>query len=244
MKIVVGVIPARFASSRFPGKPLTLIRGKPMIQWVLEGTLKSKLLSKVLVATDDERIARVVVQAGGEAVMTASDLPTGTDRIFAAIKGIEADIVVNIQGDEPLIQAEMLDELVRPLLEDSTLEMSTLGNDLKIQELNDLNVVKVVRNHNGDALYFSRFAIPYSRSSAEGNLACLKHLGLYAYQRKFLESFCVTRPTPLELAESLEQLRALEIGARIRVVKTVHRSQGVDTPEDVAKIEQALGESK
>lgn len=244
MTKVVGVIPARYASTRFPGKPLALIQGKPMIQWVIEGAKKARDLSDLLVATDDERIATVVRAAGAEAVMTDSDLPSGTDRVFAAVRGRDFDVVVNIQGDEPLIRAEMLTELIAPLLESNAPEMSTLMTDLSHDELQNLNVVKALCNQKGDALYFSRFPVPYSRGSAEGALACGKHIGLYAYQRTFLEKFCVTPPTPLELGESLEQLRALELGARIRVVYTKHRSLGVDTPEDLAKIEKMLGAAK
>jgi 3-deoxy-manno-octulosonate cytidylyltransferase (CMP-KDO synthetase) len=244
MKTVIGVIPARYASTRFPGKPLAPIRGKPMIQWVPEGARQSKLLSKVIVATDDERIARAVRAIGGEVAMTASELPTGTDRINAAVRDLKADIVVNIQGDEPLIQAAMLDELVAPLWADASLEMSTMSNEITTEELANLNSVKVVTDQNGNALYFSRFPIPYSRASLTRPAACAKHLGLYAYQRQFLERFCAAPPSPLEQAESLEQLRALEMGARIRVVKTRYRSLGVDTPEDLAKIEQSLGGAK
>lgn len=240
MKKVLGVIPARFASTRFPGKPMALIQGKPMIQWVVEGTLKAKSLAAVLVATDDEKIARAAKDAGAEAVMTDSDLPSGTDRICAAIKGREADIVVNIQGDEPLIRAEMLEELIAPMLEAQAPEMSTLACDLSEDELQNPNVVKALRDMNGNAIYFSRFPVPYSRGPANGNFACLKHIGLYAYKRDFLEKFCVTPPSALELGESLEQLRALELGAKIRVVPTRHRSLGVDTPEDLAKIEKML----
>jgi 3-deoxy-manno-octulosonate cytidylyltransferase (CMP-KDO synthetase) len=244
MKKVVGVIPARYASTRFPGKPLALIRGRPMVAWVLEGARKSSLLSKVIVATDDERIAQAVRDVGGEAVMTASDLPSGTDRIHAALTGQEADVVVNIQGDEPLLQPEMLDQLVGPLLTDPSLEMSTLANEIAADELKNPNVVKVITNVRGEAIYFSRFPIPYSRAEAAAPFACLKHVGLYAYQRHFLERFCLTPPAQLELGESLEQLRALNLGARIRVVTTAHRSVGVDTPEDLARIEHWLGAVK
>lgn len=240
MKKVLGVIPARFASTRFPGKPMALIQGKPMIQWVVEATLKAKSLSTVLVATDDEKIARAAKDAGAEAVMTDSDLPSGTDRICAAIKGRDADIVVNIQGDEPLIRAEMLEELIAPMLEAQAPEMSTLACELSEDELQNPNVVKALRDVNGNAIYFSRFPVPYSRGQAKGNFACLKHIGLYAYKRDFLEKFRVTPPSALELGESLEQLRALELGAKIRVVPTRHRSLGVDPPEDLAKIEKML----
>ena len=241
---VVGVIPARYGSTRFPGKPLALIQGKPMIQWVWEGACRARTLQQVIVATDDERIAKVIRQAGGKAVMTDSDLPSGSDRILAALKGIEADLVVNIQGDEPLIQSEMIDLLVQPLKADPGLEMSTLANEILADEISNPNIVKVILMDSGDALYFSRFAIPYSRTKAQAPFHCLKHLGLYAYRREFLEKFCATPPNAIEVAESLEQLRALALGARIRVVKTSYQSLGVDTPEDLAKIEKTLGAAK
>lgn len=240
MTNVIGVIPARFGSTRFPGKPLALIRGKPMILWVLEAAKGSQLLSRTLVATDDERIRKVVTEAGGEAVMTASELPSGTDRIHAAIGGIPADIVVNIQGDEPLIEPSRIDDLVRPLVEDGELEMSTLATDLHASELDNPNVVKVLVDRKGNALYFSRFPLPYSRQTRPEKPVSLRHLGLYAYRRGFLDRFCALPPSALERAEALEQLRALEDGARIRVVKTSSLSLGVDTPEDLAKIEACL----
>ena len=248
MSDVIGVIPARFASTRFPGKPLAPIRGKPMILWVAESAARSKSLSKVIVATDDERIRQVVIDAGFEAVMTASELPSGSDRIEAALQVLERKsalpegaLVVNIQGDEPLIDPAMIDELVEPLRQDGGLQMSTLAHDISAEELASLNAVKVVCSDEGNALYFSRFPIPYSREALKGQSICLKHVGLYAYQRHFLKKFCATPPHPLEKAESLEQLRALGMGAKIRVVKTSFRSWGVDTPEDLAKIEQRLG---
>ena len=197
-----------------------------MILWVWEGACRAQTLEQVIVATDDERIAKVVREAGGQVVLTPSELPSGSDRILAALKGISADLVVNIQGDEPLIQPAMIDQLVRPLLDDPALEMSTLANEINADEIQNPNVVKVILKESGDALYFSRFPIPYSRESAKAPFACLKHLGLYAYQRRFLEKFCATPPNAIEVLESLEQLRALALGARIRVVKTSHRSPG------------------
>lgn len=247
MKPVIGVIPARYASTRFPGKPLAPLRGEPMIVWVARGAAQSKLLSQVVVATDDDRIRKAVENAGFRAVMTASELPSGSDRIEAALLELESAaplgegcIVVNIQGDEPLIKPRMIDDLVQPLLADPGLEMSTLAHEISDEDLANRNAVKVVFNDKGDALYFSRFPIPYSREK-EPVGACLKHIGLYAYQRHFLKKFCATPPHALERAESLEQLRALALGARIRVVKTEDRSWGVDTPGDLAKIEELLG---
>lgn len=243
-KQVIGVIPARFASTRFPGKPLALIRGKPMILHVLERALRAKALSQVLVATDHNEIKRAVESAGGRAIMTDPHLPSGTDRINAAVKGLEGEIIVNIQGDEPLLHPEMLDLLVSPLLHDNSVLMSTLSGPISKDEVENPNVVKVIANQKGDAIYFSRFPIPYSRSKAEAPFICQKHLGLYAYHRTFLETFCAAPMSDLEKSESLEQLRALSLGAQIRVMQTVHTSVGVDTPEDLAKIEKWLGETK
>lgn len=235
----VGVIPARWGSTRFPGKPLALIHGKPLLQWVIEGARRSRKLKEIIVATDDERIACLAHSCDVRAVMTDSDLPTGTDRVWQAAREIQADVVVNIQGDEPLIEGSLLDRLVAPFEIDPTLEMATLGRELDLEALHSPNTAKIVLNHRDEALYFSRFAIPYSRVSvSEGEIeGALKHIGIYAYRRLFLKAFCEQRPTVLEQMESLEQLRALYLGARIKVVRVEHDSWGVDTPADVQKIE-------
>jgi 3-deoxy-manno-octulosonate cytidylyltransferase (CMP-KDO synthetase) len=240
----LGVIPARYGSTRFPGKPLQKILGKPLLQWVIEGAKSSRLLSEIRVATDHPEIMALAKSCGVLGVMTPSDLPTGSDRVFAASKDSAADVVVNIQGDEPLIQGEMLDSLVRPMLSDSTLEMATLARQLKDGDLHSPNTAKIVLNQRSEALYFSRLPIPYSRIDAPSQKAvCLKHIGLYAFRKSFLAEFCAKKPTPLELAEGLEQLRALYLGARIHVVEVDHESWGVDTPEDVAKVEALLRRS-
>lgn len=238
----IGVIPARYGSTRFPGKPLKKILGKTLIEWVIDGAKKSRLLQEVWVATDHPEIHLVAERAGVQVAMTASDLPTGSDRVFAAIQDQNVDVVLNIQGDEPLITGELLDTLVEPMLQDATLAMATLGREIRAtEELESPNTAKIVLNSRGEALYFSRFPIPHSRVDAGGQGAvCLKHIGLYAYRKSFLAEFCSTKPTPLELAESLEQLRALYMGARIRVMKVDYDSWGVDTPEDVAKVEALL----
>jgi 3-deoxy-manno-octulosonate cytidylyltransferase (CMP-KDO synthetase) len=237
----VGVIPARFASTRFPGKPLKMILGKPLLQWVIEGAKTSRLLEQILVATDHPEIFTLAESCGVRAVMTPSDLPTGSDRAYAAVQDLACDVVVNIQGDEPLITGALLDQLAAPLLADASLQMGTLGRPLKTGDLESRNTAKIVLNRRGEALYFSRFAIPYSRIDApQQGAVCLKHIGLYAFRKSFLAEFCAQAPTPLELAEGLEQLRALYLGARIRVVEVDHESWGVDTPEDVAKIEALL----
>lgn len=241
MKKAVGIIPARWGSTRFPGKPLALISGKPLIQWVIEGSLTSQTLKEIIVATDDERIADCAKKSGVRAVMTDSDLPTGTDRIWAAAKNLDADIIVNIQGDEPLIEGRLLDRLVEPMLSDDDLDMATLGRSLDLESLQSPQVAKIVLNQNSEALYFSRHPIPFTRTAPVQPIsAALKHIGIYAYRRTFLEKFCAAQPAEIELAESLEQLRALYLGARIKVVKVENDSWGVDLPEDVAKIENIL----
>lgn len=237
----IGVIPARYASTRFPGKPLKTIAGKPLLQWTIEGARESKLLEEIWVATDHPEIEKLVKSLGVKCVMTESDLPTGSDRVYAAIKDADVDVVVNIQGDEPLITGPLLDQLAEPMLSDQLLEMATLGRDFKPGDLESKTTAKIVLNAKGEALYFSRFPIPYSRVDAPNKGAIgLKHIGLYAFRKSFLSRFCAQSPTPLELAEGLEQLRALYLGARIKVVKVDHESWGVDTPEDVAKVESLL----
>lgn len=237
----IGVIPARFASTRFPGKPLKAILGKPLLQWVIEAAKESKLLEEIWVATDHPEIEKLAKSCGVKAVMTDPDLATGSDRVYQAVKNTEAEVVLNIQGDEPLITGGLLDQLAEPMLSDKTLQMATLGRKLQPGDLESKTTAKIVLNHRNEALYFSRFPIPYSRVDAPDNGAVgLKHIGLYAFRKTFLAEFCAQSPTPLELAEGLEQLRALYLGARIRVVEVEHESWGVDTPEDVAKVEAKL----
>ncbi|MBM3222924.1 MAG: 3-deoxy-manno-octulosonate cytidylyltransferase [Candidatus Tectomicrobia bacterium] len=255
MPSCIVVIPARYASSRFPGKPLVPIAGKPMIQHVFERARQARLVDTVLVATDDQRIADVVTACGGQAVMTASTHPTGTDRIAEVAATLTCDIVVNVQGDEPGVAPEAIDALVQPLLDDAALPMSTLARPLRdVAELVTPNVNKVVVDRQGHALYFSRSPIPYYRTAwpqapqllaAAGTLptippGCQVHMGLYAYRREFLLHLAQLPQTPLEQLEQLEQLRVLEHGYRIRVVPTTYESVGVDTPEDVARAERLL----
>lgn len=235
----IGVIPARFGSTRFPGKPLALIQGKPLLQWVIEGSKTSKKLSEICVATDDARIAELAKKCGVTAVMTESDLPTGTDRVWAAVKNQNFDVVVNIQGDEPLISGALLDSLVEPFSQPE-IEMATLGRDIDTEALISETTAKIVLNHKDEALYFSRFPIPYSRNKEGSHKGCLKHIGMYAYRKTLLERLCQTAPVEIEKGESLEQLRALYLGAKIKVVRVHTDSWGVDTPEDVQKIEKIL----
>ncbi|MDH4162372.1 MAG: 3-deoxy-manno-octulosonate cytidylyltransferase [Nitrospirota bacterium] len=248
---IIAVIPARFGSTRFPGKSLASIQGRPMIQWVYERTKRSALLDRVIVATDDVRIRDAVMMFGGEAMMTSVDHATGTDRIAEVAGILDCDIVVNVQGDEPLIRHEMIDEAVRPLADDPLIPMGTIATLITDQkETTDPNVVKVVMDKKGFALYFSRAPIPWDRDGIgiSGQLASpverYKHIGLYVYRREFLLSYAKMPSTPLEESEKLEQLRALEQGYRIRVVVTKHQSFGVDIPDDLSKILKCLEEGR
>ena len=250
---IIAVIPSRYGSTRFPGKSLALIKGKPMVQWVYERAKRSTLLDRVIVATDDARILDAVRSFGGDAVMTAAGHATGTDRIAEVARTLDCDIVVNVQGDEPLIDPEMIDAAVRPLADDPSIPMGTLAKLITdAAEARDPNVVKVVMDRNGYALYFSRAPIPWDRDRWAGaaSLADLtadgprfKHIGLYVYRRDFLLSYASMPQTPLETMEKLEQLRALEQGHRIRVVVTERESFGVDIPGDLSKILQRIEES-
>jgi 3-deoxy-manno-octulosonate cytidylyltransferase (CMP-KDO synthetase) len=242
---VIGVIPARFGSTRFPGKPLKPILGKPLLQWVVEGVKNCRSLSEVIVATDHHEIMEFARSLGVKVAMTAEDLPSGTDRAYAATLNEKADVVVNIQGDEPLIEASVIDALVKPFQDDPALPMATLARALKPGDLDSPNTAKIVLNHRQEALYFSRFPIPFSRGDAWSfPRGCVKHIGLYAYRPDFLKLFCAQSPVDLEKAEGLEQLRALYLGARIKVVMVEHESWGVDTPEDVARVEELLKNRK
>ncbi|ABB31511.1 3-deoxy-D-manno-octulosonate cytidylyltransferase [Geobacter metallireducens RCH3] len=247
---ITAIIPARYASTRFPGKALAEIIGKPMVQHVYERTAKAGLVSEVIVATDDERVAEAVRAFGGRVEMTSATHETGTDRLAEVAARIDADIIVNVQGDEPLIEPAMIDEAIAPLVADASIRMGTLKS--RIKSLHDFlspNVVKVVTDREGDALYFSRSPLPNFRDKwndlkdeafVTGRLLCYKHVGLYVYRRDFLLAFARMAPTPLELAEKLEQLRVLENGFRIRVVETSFESIGVDTPSDLDKVVEKL----
>ncbi len=251
---VIAIIPARYGSTRFPGKSLALIEDKPMIQWVYERTRRSRLVTRVIVATDDERIDRAVSAFGGEARMTSAGHATGTDRIAEVARGVECDLVVNVQGDEPLIHPDMIDDVVGPLIDDSSIPMGTVCKRIEDpDEAFDPNVVKVVFDNEGFALYFSRAPIPWDRDSWAGqhSLRALpltgtmyKHIGLYVYRRDFLLDYAGMPQTPLEAAEKLEQLRALESGHRIKTVVTRYESFGVDIPGDLGKIRQQLAKGR
>jgi len=239
---VLGILPARWGSSRFPGKPLHVIAGKPLIQHVWERCKECSKLDEILVATDDMRIFEAVEAFGGKAVMTSPDHPTGTDRIAEAVRAIPAAThIVNIQGDEPLIDPALIDELAATMIADPSLDMATAANPLDPADpaVSDPNVVKVVTALDGRALYFSRSPLPFFRNPVAG-LPVFRHKGIYAYTRAFLDKFVTWPPSPLETAESLEQLRALENGASIKVIPTHDTSPGVDTPAQALEIERIL----
>jgi 3-deoxy-manno-octulosonate cytidylyltransferase (CMP-KDO synthetase) len=235
---VLAVIPARFGATRLPGKILADIAGKPMIEHVYRRASAASLVHAVIVATDDERIAGVVRSFGGAALMTRADHVSGTDRIAEVARQLPCRIIVNVQGDEPLIEPETIDAAVEPMLADSSLEMSTISRRfVSVDEFRNPNVVKVVTNAFGDAMYFSRSPIPHAREN--GIPAQAKaHVGLYVYRRETLLKLAAMPAAPLEREESLEQLRALAHGIRIRVVDTRHVAAGVDTPEDLERIRQ------
>jgi len=250
-----GIIPSRFGSSRFPGKPLAVLAGKPLVAWVVEAVKRASSLDEVLVATDDERIAEAVRRCGGVAVMTPSSLPSGTDRIACAARlrcaegdagkpdFDDDDILVNVQGDEPLIDPALVDALAMKLKADSRWDMATAVTPIKsAEDLAAKSVVKVVLDRDDGAMYFSRSQIPCVRDGAP-NLSSglfVRHLGIYAYRGAFLKRYIAEPPCDLENAEKLEQLRALWMGARIAVVKTEDEGVGVDTPEDAERVAKIL----
>lgn len=242
---VVAIIPARYDSNRFKGKPLAQIAGKPMIQHVVERAQDVDLLSRVIVATDDMRIAECVQSFGGEYVLTRSDHVSGSDRLAEAAElvGIsEHDVVVNIQGDQPLFPAEVVEQVARPLLDDPALPMSTLiYRIIRKEEISDPNHVKTVFDRDHNALYFSRSPIPFQRNPKEAVAPTYyKHLGFYAYRKGFLLTFVALPEGEWERFEKLEQLRALEYGYKIKVTLTEHDSIEVDTPEDLKRVEEFL----
>ncbi len=266
---VAGIIPARYGSTRFPGKALADLLGKPLIQHVVERASRAKLLDDVIVATDDEKIRQAVEAFGGRACLTFSGHPSGTDRVAEVAKTLDCRIVVNIQGDEPLIAPEMIDQAIGPFLKDDSLDMGTLFRRIEDPaEVSNPHVVKVVFSREGYALYFSRSPIPYwrsqeSRFAVRGEKSSVfgpqssvlhrqpstvnrkpivyyKHIGLYVYRREFLLKLAALPQTPLERAEELEQLRALEHGFRIKVVETKHDTIGVDTPEDLERVRKLM----
>jgi 3-deoxy-manno-octulosonate cytidylyltransferase (CMP-KDO synthetase) len=244
---VVAIIPARYGSTRLPGKPLAEIGGKPMIQHVYESAAKARVLDRVLVATDDRRIEKAVRGFGGEAVMTSKRHKSGTDRLAEVARQIKADWLVNVQGDLPFLRAETIARTVAPLRRDRAIAMGTACTPIyDPQEWRNPNVVKVLADRAGFALYFSRAPIPFPRQAAPAPsgrrrpVLGYRHLGLYVYRREFLLKFARLRPTRWEKMESLEQLRALENGYRIYVAEVSEPSVEVDTPADLKKAQQYL----
>lgn len=242
------VIPARWGSTRFPGKSLHLLAGRPLVQHVWERCLRARLATRVLIATDDRRIKNAVEAFGAEVVMTSKRHQSGTDRIaevaaYLEKKGVASTHYINVQGDEPLIDARLIDRLVETMLHDPSVEMITAATPLKEEsQRHDPNLVKVVLDRKGKALYFSRSAIPFQRDLHEEKsaVAPLLHLGIYGFRSDILRAFVGYRPSPLERCEKLEQLRALEYGISIRVLTTSHQALGVDTPEDARRIEGVM----
>ena len=241
---VVGVIPARYESSRFPGKPLIDLKGKSMIQRVYEGVLKSDLFSEVIVATDDQRIFDAVNSFGGKAAMTSSDHRTGTDRCAEVAVSVDADVIVNIQGDEPLIDHRQLDELCSAF-HNEEVKIATLGIVMEEHsDMTNINRIKLVVDHAGDAMYFSRSPIPNidnAKPAALKDADFYRHIGVYAFRKKDLLDIANLEPTCLEKLESLEQLRWMYYGYKIRVVETDIETPNIDTPDDVAKVLAKLG---
>ncbi len=242
----VAIIPARYASQRLPAKPLVDICGKPMIQHVYERASRARLVHDVLVATDDERIASVVRSFGGQAVMTPASLQSGTDRVAFAAQSLErADIVVNVQGDEPLIDPGMIDEAIRPLTEEGQIDVGTLVRKIESDtELTSPSVVKVVLDTQGYCMYFSRSVIPFVRDGDRSEWlrhhTFFKHIGLYVFRREFLSRYARLSQTPLEIREKLEQLRILEHGYKIKATVTLLDSVPVDAHEDLVKVRMLL----
>lgn len=241
MADVIAVIPVRYGAQRFPGKALAPILDKPMVQWVVEGVSQSQLIKKVIVATDDQRIADTCAKLPVKVVMTDADLASGSDRVFQACKDEPEEYVINVQGDEPLIEGSLLDKMAARMQEKDDWEMMTFGRQMTEEALASPNTAKIVLNQNDQALYFSRYPIPYSREKSTSDYAgCLKHIGIYGYKKNFLKKFCETPVQIIEKMEGLEQLRALYLGARIDVIKVDYESWGVDTPQDVAVVEKLL----
>jgi 3-deoxy-manno-octulosonate cytidylyltransferase (CMP-KDO synthetase) len=237
----VAVIPARYASTRIPGKALADIGGRPMVEHVYRRAAAARHVDAVIVATDDERIAETVRRFGGDVRMTKTTHLSGTDRLAEVAATLDCDLIVNVQGDEPLIDPDSIDRAIEPFQADGTLQMTTICRRLtNADEASDPNVVKVVTDRRGAALYFSRASVPYRRGPHEEAAGPYKHIGLYVYRREFLLKISSLEPTPLERTESLEQLRVLEHGFGIKVIQTSHDSIGVDTPEDLDRVRRLL----
>jgi 3-deoxy-manno-octulosonate cytidylyltransferase (CMP-KDO synthetase) len=243
---VVGVIPARYSSTRFEAKVLVDIMGKPMIQWVWERAKQVKILDELIIACDDERVAEVARGFGAQVVMTAKGHTSGTDRIAEVVNPIEVNVVVNIQGDEPLVHPTMIDSVARAILSDSSISVATIIRKIdNPQDISDPHVVKVVKDKNDFALYFSRSPIPFHALNSDITAPVYyKHIGLYGYSKDFLFTYKNMASSNLERTEKLEQLRVLEDGYKIKVIETKYDSIGVDTPEDLEKVKEYLMKEK
>jgi len=239
LRKAAGIIPARFQSSRFPGKPLALIQGKPMIQWVYESVKKSALLSRFIIATDDKRIQQAAAGFGAEVFMTAAGHPSGTDRVAEVANQLDTPVIINIQGDEPLVQGKMIDALVEVLQDDSIPMASLMTRRSEMAGMQDPNEVKVVVDGLGYALYFSRSPIPHGAKDFYD-----LHIGIYGYQKEFLRELTRMHASRLEGVERLEQLRILEAGFKIKMVEVPYSALSVDAPEDIIKVEEFLKRSK
>ena len=234
--IVLGVIPARYNSSRLPGKPLLSIKGKPLIQRVYESASRSILLNQVIVATDDERIKSGVREFGGKVVLTSSKPKTGSDRVAEAVRGLNYDLVLNIQCDEAFMNPKMLDQLIGFMKKNKDVLMGTLAKKVKDEDFfKNPDRVKVVLDKDGNAIYFSRFPIPFQRGNGEKGVNYYEHIGVYAFRKGFLSKYAKLKQTPLEKAESLEQLRALENGYKIKVLLTDYNSKTINSHTDLRK---------
>ncbi|MDD4723010.1 MAG: 3-deoxy-manno-octulosonate cytidylyltransferase [Acidaminococcaceae bacterium] len=241
---VICVIPARFASTRLPGKPLALIAGKPMIQHVYTKACQAKLPEEVIVATDDQKVVEVVQGFGGNVVMTSSEHPSGTDRLAeVALNYPDVDVIVNVQGDEPMITPQVIDALAEAFIKDPNLSMATLKTLMEPEEYDNPNAVKVITDLNDYALYFSRSLVPYPRKKTD-DFRVYKHVGIYAYRRDFLLQYAALEPTPLEQIESLEQLRVLENGFKIKVLNSDFHGIGIDTKEDLEVVNKLFAQNK
>jgi 3-deoxy-manno-octulosonate cytidylyltransferase (CMP-KDO synthetase) len=235
--IVLGVIPARYNSSRLPGKPLLPIQGKSLIQRVYENASRSKFLDKILVATDDRRIKEGVVEFGGQVVITSNRPRSGSDRVAEAVKGLNYDLVLNIQCDEAFMNPKMLDQLIDFMRKNKNVQMGTLARRVNDDDFfTNPGRVKVVLDKDGNALYFSRFPIPYQRGNGKKGINYYEHIGIYAFRKGFLSKYAKLKQTPLEKAESLEQLRALENGYKIKVFLTGYESKTINSHSDLKKI--------
>lgn len=241
---IIGVIPARYKSSRFPGKPLTDICGKPMIWWVYEQAKKVPEFDEIYIATDDERIKQTCIDYNMNIIMTSDKHETGSDRVAEVAEKVSGDLFVNIQGDEPVIHPEMIRQVISIFLEDSSVYFGSLKKEITdSEEINAVSTVKVVTDQNGDAMYFSRSVIP--SNVKDGNLArVFRHVGIYAYKQDFLAEFAGMTQTELELGEGIEPLRAMERGYKMRLKETQYSSVGVDLPEHIALVEEIIKEQK